>query len=162
MYLTSAVAAAPTLSVLVSRMGVSMVPSSSTCTSPMVLPKPLITADAARTLSRKRFPPWGSTAVTPVLMLPPSWMVAWPTVTPGTSVIRLRGPGVPLPIVRPDVFSSPIAKILPFPRAERYTVSQYTMSIEEGQPVQPVISPIAFYAGIWYTDAEKKVRCQVC
>ncbi len=42
-YFTSAVCAVPTLRVLVNRMGVSSVPSSSICTRPVVLPKPLMT-----------------------------------------------------------------------------------------------------------------------
>ena len=43
MYFTSAVSTVPTLNVLVNKIGVSSVPSSSIWTRPVVLPKPLIT-----------------------------------------------------------------------------------------------------------------------
>ena len=51
MYFTMAVMAVPTLRVLVRMMGVSMVPSSSIWTRPVLLPKPLMTAAPARTCS---------------------------------------------------------------------------------------------------------------
>ncbi len=54
--LTSAVSTVPTLRVLVNRMGVSSVPSSSIWTRPVVLPKPLMTWLAAITLSWKISP----------------------------------------------------------------------------------------------------------
>ena len=91
MYWVRASQTVPTLRVLVRRMGVSMVPSSSIWMSPTLLPKPLITDAPAITFSRKQLPPWGSTAVTPVWTSPP-FKVAWPTLTPGTSVMRSRGP----------------------------------------------------------------------
>ena len=50
-YRTSAVDTVPTLRVLVKRMGVSRVPSSSIWTRPVVLPKPLMTWAAAGTFS---------------------------------------------------------------------------------------------------------------
>ena len=55
-YFTSAVSTVPTLRVLVKRMGVSSVPSSSIWTRPVVLPKPLMTWLAAITLSWKISP----------------------------------------------------------------------------------------------------------
>jgi hypothetical protein len=88
----SAAAQVPAAKVLVSRIGVSSVPSSFTCTSPTLLPKPFSTAAAATGLSRNRSPSCGSTAVTPV-QTSPSISVAWPTVTPGTSAMLLRVPG---------------------------------------------------------------------
>src|SRR5699024_3561913 len=101
-YRTSAVDTVPTLRVLVKRMGVSRVPSSSIWTRPVVLPKPLMTWAAAGTGSCKVSPGWGSRAVTPVWTSPPA-RVQWPTVTPGTSLIRFRGPGGRLPTEKPQL-----------------------------------------------------------
>jgi hypothetical protein len=65
-----ACATAATPNVLVNAIGVSSVPSSSTCTSPMLLPNPLITDDAAGTLSRNESPSCGRITVTPVCTAP--------------------------------------------------------------------------------------------
>ena len=104
-YFTSAVSTVPTLRVLVKRMGVSSVPSSSIWTRPVVLPKPLMTWLAAITLSWKISPGWGSRAVTPV-WTSPSDSVQWPTVTPGTSLILSSGPQGSLPTRMPRFFHS--------------------------------------------------------
>ena len=47
---------------------------------------------AAETFSRNRLPPCGRIAVIPVLIESPRAIVVWPTRTPATSVIALRGP----------------------------------------------------------------------
>ena len=107
MYFTSAVAAVPTERVLVKSNGVSMVPSSFTCTRPMLLPKPFITWLAAGHLSWNVSPVCGSIAVTPVFM-PPSCRVTWPTLTPGTSVILFSLPFSILPSVKPKLLCTPI------------------------------------------------------
>ncbi len=92
---------AATLSVLVRMMGVSMVPSSCTCSAPASLPNALPTKTAPATLSWNRLPPCGRMAVTPVLMASPSTIVTCPTRTPSTSVMALRGPGSKTPGRRP-------------------------------------------------------------
>ena len=106
-YLTRAVWTVPTLRVLVNRMGVSSVPSSSICTRPVVLPKPFSTHPAASTLSWYTSPGWGNRAVTPVCTLP-SARVQWPTVTPATSLILFRSPWGSCPIRMPQLASIPI------------------------------------------------------
>ena len=92
---------APTLSVFVRAMGVSMVPSSSTCVEPASLPKALPTNTAPGTLSWNRLPPCGTTAVTPVRTRSPPARVTCPTATPATSVIALSGPGSNTPGASP-------------------------------------------------------------
>ena len=72
-------------------------PSSSTCVDPASLPNALPTKTAPGTFSRKRLPPCGRMAVTPVRTVSPWTTVVWPTATPATSVIALCGPGVPAP-----------------------------------------------------------------
>ena len=99
---TSASAAFQTQSVQVSRIGVSSSPSSATCVTPTSLPNPLPTWIAAGTRSRKRFPAWGTMAVTPVRIESPSRTVVWPTSTPGTSVIALAGPVGSVPGATPS------------------------------------------------------------
>jgi len=61
-----------TLRVFVNRMGVSICPNSFTCVEPASLPKPLPTATAPGTFSRKMLPPWGRIAVIPVRSESPS------------------------------------------------------------------------------------------
>lgn len=92
-----ACATAPTPKVLVSAIGVSSVPSSSTCTRPTLLPKPLITDAAAGTLSRNGSPACGRITVTPVCSAPSS-SVQCPTLTPCTSAIVPSGPHCNSPI----------------------------------------------------------------
>ena len=58
-------------SVLVRTIGDSIVPSSCTCVEPASLPNALPTKTAPGTFSRKRLPPWGRIAVTPVRTLSP-------------------------------------------------------------------------------------------
>jgi hypothetical protein len=109
--LTTAVYAVPTLNVLVRTIGLSSVPSSLICTRPVLLPKPLITWEAAITLSWKRSPGWGRTTVTPVCTSP--WAsVRLPTRTPGTSVIRFLVHGGS-PDFQPFLFLQ--SHLLPFP-----------------------------------------------
>ena len=90
----------PTFSVFVSAIGVSSVPSSSICTSPAVLPKPLSTYDAAGSLFTNGLSAQGSTTVTPVLCVLVS-TVQCPTVTPGTSLSLFSGPRSIVPTRRP-------------------------------------------------------------
>ena len=66
-----------------STIGVSIVPSSSTCVEPASLPKALPTNTAPATLSWNRLPPCGRTAVTPVRTPSPSRSVTWPTLHAG-------------------------------------------------------------------------------
>lgn len=61
----SASTQAATPKVLVSRIGVSSVPSSATCISPADFPKPLMTSTAARGFRRNGSPGCGRIAVTP-------------------------------------------------------------------------------------------------
>src|SRR6185369_5114187 len=56
---------------------------------------------APGTFSRKRFPPCGRTAVTPVRTLSPRTRVVCPTRTPSTSVIAFSGPGGSTPTMMP-------------------------------------------------------------
>ena len=74
MYLTLAVSAVPTDRVFVMTMGDSSVPSSSICTRPTLLPKPLMTAAPANSFSRNVLPECGRMAVTPVFTL---WSSLW-------------------------------------------------------------------------------------
>ena len=62
----SASATRGTFKVLVSRIGVSITPSSSTCGRPIVFPNPLPTKLAAGTFWSKGLPSPGQIAVTPV------------------------------------------------------------------------------------------------
>ena len=94
---TIASTATPTPSVLVRTIGDSIVPSSCTCVEPASLPKAFPTKTAPGTFSRKRLPPWGRIAVTPVRTASPATTVVCPTRTPATSVIAFSGPGVPAP-----------------------------------------------------------------
>ena len=98
---TTASTAVPTARVFVRTIGVSIVPSSRTWVEPASFPKALPTKTAPGTFSWKRFPPCGSTAVTPVRMVSPSRSVTWPTRTPATSVMAFRGPGGKTPGARP-------------------------------------------------------------
>src|SRR6185503_12588938 len=93
--------AVPTPRVLVRTMGVSSVPSSSTCVEPASLPKALPTKTPAPTFSWKTFPACGTTAVTPVRTVSPSIRVTWPTRTPATSVMASRAPGGKTPGASP-------------------------------------------------------------
>src|SRR5208337_4846107 len=76
---------------------------SSTQVVPVISPLPFNDHQAANTASSNDFSPRGKIAVTPVRTGPlpassfpsPEISVVWPTVTPGTSVIALNGPGVP-------------------------------------------------------------------
>src|SRR5512143_2120687 len=95
-----AVATVPTENVLVSAIGVSRTPSSPTWRSPTLLPKPLTTAAAAGTFSRKGSPPCGWMTVTPVWTSPRA-SVQWPTVTPATSAMVAREPCGRMPIRGP-------------------------------------------------------------
>ena len=97
----SASATRGTFRVFVSRIGVSISPSSLTCVEPMSLPKPLPTKTAAGTFSRKRLPPCGSIAVTPVRTSAPLINVACPTRTPSTSVMASSRPAGSTPTTRP-------------------------------------------------------------
>ncbi len=94
---TTACTAVPTHNVLVSTIGVSRFPSSSTCRNPAALPKALAGKTAAGTFTWKTLPPWGTIAVTPVRMDRPSFRVTCPTFTPATSVMALSGPGCRIP-----------------------------------------------------------------
>ncbi len=84
--------AVPTLRVLVSTIGVSIVPSSFTWVEPASFPKAFPTNTAPATLSWNTLPPCGTIAVTPVLTRSPSTIVVCPTRTPSTSVMALRAP----------------------------------------------------------------------
>ena len=92
----------PTLSVLVSVTGPARNPDSRSQWVPVISPLPFSVANAAKTGSLDSLPR-GKMAVTPVRTGPlprtrrplPEISVAWPTLTPGTSVMALAGPGVP-------------------------------------------------------------------
>ena len=99
---TRASAVRQTHSVQVSRIGVSISPSSSTCVTPSSLPKPLPTKIAAGTRCRNMFPACGRMAVTPVWMESPSSTVVCPTSTPPTSVMALLVPGWKIPGATPS------------------------------------------------------------
>src|ERR1035437_93406 len=88
----SASATRGTLKVDVSRMGVSISPSSFTCVEPTSLPKALLTKTAPGTFLRNRLPGCGRMAVTPVRTSLPRMTVVCPTSTPATSVIASSGP----------------------------------------------------------------------
>src|SRR5579862_2421518 len=85
----------------VSKTGVSISPSSSTCVEPMIFPNALPTNTAPGTFSRKRLPSCGRIAVTPVRTLSPSIRVAWPTRTPATSVMAFSDPTGRMPTFKP-------------------------------------------------------------
>src|SRR5579871_6420146 len=82
--------------------GPSRKPDSSTHVVPVISPLPFKVNHPANTESLESFPR-GRTAVTPVRTGPtpifrgpsPEIRVVWPTSTPFTSVMALRGPGVP-------------------------------------------------------------------
>src|SRR5439155_17722521 len=92
----------PTLCVLVIITGPSRKPESSTHVVPVISPLPFSVNHAAKTAPLDPFPR-GSTAVTPVRAGPsptfrgpsPEIRVVCPTSTPFTSVIALKGPGMP-------------------------------------------------------------------
>jgi len=83
--------------------GPSRKPDSSIQVVPVISPLPLRDHQPAKTGLEKESLPRGRTAVTPVRTGPtptcslpsPEMRVVWPTVTPATSVMALRGPGVP-------------------------------------------------------------------
>src|ERR1700722_11646698 len=93
----------PTLCVLVIITGPARKPDSSTQVVPVISPLPFSVNHAANTGFDSESRPRGSTAVTPVRTGPeptfnlpdPETNVVWPTTTPATSVMALRGPGVP-------------------------------------------------------------------
>src|SRR5262245_30301221 len=93
----------PTLNVLVIETGPQRNPLSSTQVVPVISPLPLRVDQAAITPSLTVLPR-GKITVTPVRTGPlpgtrrpsPLISVTWPTSTPATSVMALRGPGVPL------------------------------------------------------------------
>ena len=91
-------------------MGVSIRPHSAICTEPVSSPAPLRTAVPAGTGSATSVAgSAGTIAVTPVRATPrpaggsgsSRQTVAWPTRTPGTSVIAFRGPVGSRPIAMP-------------------------------------------------------------
>ena len=96
----------PTLWVLVMATGPLSMPDSRTHSRPVSSPLPLSRWQPAKTGSRSDPAPRGQTTVTPVRTGPspttsgpsPRMIVAWPTVTPATSVMALWGPGVPRPM----------------------------------------------------------------
>src|SRR5438046_8449064 len=98
----SASATRGTLNVDVSRIGVSISPSSFTWVEPASLPKALLTKIAPGTFSRNRLPGCGRLAVTPVCTSSPRRMVVCPTATPATSVIALSGPVGRMPTFSPN------------------------------------------------------------
>ena len=93
----------PTLCVLVIATGEVSVPDSRTHSSPVSSPLPFRRWLPANKGSAQICPRWGRITVTPVRTgpspgrsgPPPRMMVAWPTRTPGTSVIALCRPGCP-------------------------------------------------------------------
>ena len=89
----------PTLCVLVSTTGPSSWPDSVIHVVPVISPLPLSANQPPNTHVSNVVRPRGRIAVTPVRTLWPSGRssinVTWPTVTPATSVIALRAPGVP-------------------------------------------------------------------
>ena len=95
----------PTLCVLVMATGPVSVPDSRTHSRPVSSPLPLRRWQPAKTGECVPSGSGGTTTVTPVRIGPwpttsgpsPSTIVAWPTLTPGTSVIALRGPGTAAP-----------------------------------------------------------------
>ena len=99
---TSASTARPTASVLVSRIGVSSSPSSCSCVTPAILPKPLKAKTPAGTRWAKGLPACGRIAVTPVRVPCPSITVQCPTRRPATSVMAFSGPGGRMPGARPS------------------------------------------------------------
>src|SRR5688500_9144953 len=92
----------PTLWVLVIITGPARNPASSSQVVPVISPLPLSVNQPPKTGS-PLVAPRGNTAVTPVRTGPwpttsfpcPEMMVAWPTVTPATSVMAFSGPGEP-------------------------------------------------------------------
>jgi hypothetical protein len=98
----------PTDMVLVSRIGVSRRPHSTTWVRPETSPAPLSTKEPASTRLEK-IGSGGRIAVTPVRTGPspttsgpsPSMRVVWPTRTPGTSVMALAGPVGTCPMEKP-------------------------------------------------------------
>src|ERR1700756_2931508 len=98
-----------TLKVDVSRIGVSISPSSFTWVEPTTLPKALPTKTASGTFSRKRLPEWGKMAVTPVRTSSPRIMVVCPTSTPATSVTASSGPAGRMPIFSPKSWARGLA-----------------------------------------------------
>jgi len=92
----------PTLWVFVIITGPARNPDSSSQVVPVISPLPFSVNQPPKTGSPS-VAPRGKMAVTPVRTGPwpttslpsPLMIVAWPTVTPATSVIALRGPGVP-------------------------------------------------------------------
>src|SRR5208337_3489675 len=93
----------PTLCVFVIITGPTRKPDSSTQVVPVISPLPFNDHQPANTAPSNESFPRGKIAVTPVRTGPlpassfpsPEISVVWPTVTPGTSVIALNGPGVP-------------------------------------------------------------------
>src|SRR5437879_6106377 len=87
--------AIPTAWVFVMAMGPAMVPDSSIHDMPVISPLPFWEWVPAAQGSSGFVRPRGWIAVTPVLTSSPSISVAYPTSTPGTSVMALLAPAVP-------------------------------------------------------------------
>jgi hypothetical protein len=100
------------LKVDVSRIGVSISPSSFTWVEPTTLPKALPTKTAPGTFSRKRLPEWGKMAVTPVRTSSPRIMVVCPTlIVCGAGVVLIPR----LPLIKLILFSQVAnGALLPF------------------------------------------------
>jgi hypothetical protein len=92
---TTAACTVPTACVLVIATGPAKVPDSSIQDTPVISPLPFWEKKPAATESPAWPGPLGWIAVTPVRTDWPSISVAYPTSTPGTSVIAFHRPGRP-------------------------------------------------------------------
>src|SRR5258708_32297365 len=103
-----AACATPTAWVLVTATGPEKLPDSSIQLTPVISPLPFWEKNPAATGSPAPVRPRGWIAVTPVRTDSPWIKVAYPTPTPGTSVIAFQRPGLP-----PREMPSALARGLP-------------------------------------------------
>src|SRR5215510_11472947 len=133
----------PTLNVLVIPIGVVSKPDSRTHSSPVSSPLPL-----SRWQPANSGVSGGTMTVTPVRTSSSSISVEWPTSTPSTSLIALRGPDSPSPIAMPRsrARTSPVNSIWMAQTEERRelwgsetnkAVANFPVS---GQPIPPAVA----------------------
>ena len=164
---TSASRTTPTLWVLVIAIGVVSRPDSRTHSRPVSSPLPLRRWHPAKTGSRSAAAPRGQTTVTPVRTGPwpttsgpsPRISVVWPTVTPSTSVMALRGPGVPEADPDPEVSCSHprrVAAARPSGRAGLAPTRPYHRPRDPRRTDQPGSPYVARPAAAACRDADRR------
>src|SRR5215475_1008369 len=137
---TTPACAGPIACVFVIAIGPDIVPDSSIQETPVISPLPLREWKPAAHGSPGRSRPRGWIAVTPVRTLSPAMSVAYPTSTPGTSVIAFAGPGRPAndsPSARARGLPDGVARCGSLKRLVLLVVEDRVLQVPGAAPLRP-------------------------